>query len=92
MTEKEKRISWQEFFDHPVIKHEPSIYKELLLKFSEQPNQFINEPMIPKLDPKKIENLFSEAEEKKSEVDETSDLVVSEEAPDSTDWTNFIKS
>ena len=48
--------------------------------------------MIPKLDPKKIENLFSEAEEKKSEVDETSDLVVSEEAPDSTDWTNFIKS
>jgi hypothetical protein len=50
--------------------------------------------VIPKLDPKKIENLFSETEEKKSEQDEqTSELLaVSEEAPDSTDWTNFIKS
>ena len=30
-----KRISWQDFFDHPVVKNEPQVYKELLISFLE---------------------------------------------------------
>jgi len=34
VKDPEKRISWKNFLDHPVIKHEPSVYEELLLTIS----------------------------------------------------------
>ena len=36
-------MTWSEFFEHPVVKHEPNVYRELIIQLTKQPNEFFRQ-------------------------------------------------
>lgn len=41
--EPEKRIGFNEFFEHPVVSHEPAVYRQLVEQYVSNPRQFMKE-------------------------------------------------
>lgn len=36
------RMSWSQFFEHPVVKHEPAVYREIVEQITQQPKEYIH--------------------------------------------------